>query len=69
LGAELSKVDEDEVAILKKVKNQEVVAENDTYIKLKSKNIIFVYDNNSESNIINPVVLADKDFQKHLDSK
>jgi len=69
LGAELSKVDEDEVAILKKVKNQEVVAENDTYIKLKSKNIIFVYDNNSASNIINPVVFADKDFQKHLASK
>ena len=66
LGSELSKVDDDEIAVLKRVNNREVVPESDIYTKLKSKNIIFVYDNHSESNIINPVVMDNRDFQTFL---
>ena len=67
LAAEMSQVDDEEIALLKKVNAKEIIAENnDIYRRLKSKNIIFEYNNNSEDNIINPIVLADMDFQKLL---
>ncbi len=66
LGAEMSKVTSQEIEILKKVENREVISQSDVYTSLKSKNIIFEYNSSSESNIINPIVKADGDFQKHL---
>ena len=66
LGSEMSKVSDEEIEVLKRVKAKEVVPESDIYTALKSKNIIFEYNSKSESNIINPIVNADSDFQKHL---
>lgn len=66
LGAEMSKVSDEEIAVLKKVKRQEVIAESDVYTALKSKNIIFQYNSSSESDMVNPIVDADSDFQKYL---
>jgi len=67
LGAEMSKVSEAEIEVLKKVKQKEVIAESDVYTALKSKNIIFQYNSSSESDIVNPIVDADSDFQKFLE--
>jgi len=66
LGAEMSKVNDEEIEVLKKVSNKEIVPENDIYTTLKAKNIIFEYNSSSESNIINPIVANDKDFKKYL---
>jgi len=66
LGAEMSKVSDEEIEVLKKVKRKEVIAESDVYTALKSKNIIFQYNSSSESDIVNPIVDADSDFQKYL---
>jgi hypothetical protein len=66
LGAEMSKVNDEEIEVLKKVSNKEIIPENDIYTTLKAKNIIFEYNSSSESNIINPIVEADRDFQKYL---
>jgi len=66
LGAEMSKVNDEEIEVLKKVSNKEIIPESDIYTTLKAKNIIFEYNSSSESNIINPIVEADRDFQKYL---
>ncbi len=68
LGSEMSKVNDEEIEILKKVSNKEIIPESDIYTTLKAKNIIFEYNSSSESNIINPIVKADSDFQKYLKS-
>jgi non-homologous end joining protein Ku len=66
LGAEMSKVNDEEIEVLKKVSNKVIVPENDIYTTLKAKNIIFEYNSSSESNIINPIVANDEDFKKYL---
>lgn len=66
LGSEMSRVDDAEIEVLKKIKDKQVVADNDIYTKLKAKNIIFEYSSSSESQIINPIVDEDEDFKKHL---
>ena len=68
LGSEMSKVNDEEIEILKKVSDKEIIPESDIYTTLKAKNIIFEYNSSSESNIINPIVEADSDFQKYLKS-
>jgi len=67
LAAEMSKVNDEEIEILKKIAKKELVSENDVYTKLKAKNIIFEYNNSFESTIINPIVAADGDFKKYLE--
>lgn len=69
LGGEMSKVTSQEIEILKKVEAKEIIPKSDIYTNLKSKNIIFEYNSSSESNIINPIVKADDDFQKHLNQQ
>lgn len=66
LGAEMSKVSDEEISILKEVLEKRVIAESDVYTTLKSKNIIFEYNSSSKSNLINPIVYADSDFQHFL---
>ena len=67
LASEMSKVDDEEIEILKKVKEKIIVPEGDIYTQLKAKNIIFEYNSSFDSTLINPIVLADKDFQKYLE--
>jgi len=67
LASEMSKVDDAEIEVLKKIKNREIVPESDVYTKLKAKNIIFEYGNSFDLTVINPIVLADSDFQKYLE--
>lgn len=66
LGAEMSKVTDEEIKVIKKMKAGEVVPESDIYTALKSKNIIFEYNTSSISNIVNPIVDNDIDFKKYL---
>ena len=67
LGNELSKVNEDEIKILKQIKDGKPIPFSKVFAKLKSENVIFEYDNNLDSHIINPVVLQNSDFNKLLE--
>jgi len=66
LASEMSKVNDDEIKVLQKVNDGEIVPENDIYTTLKAKNIIFEYTTSFDATLINPVVLYDKDFQRYL---
>lgn len=67
IGREMSEVTDDEVEVLKKIIKKEIIGSSDVYTGLKSKNIILDYDSNSESSIVNPIVMANKTFQKHIE--
>jgi hypothetical protein len=67
LASEMSKVNDEEIEVLKKIEKRDIVPESDVYTKLKAKNIIFEYNNSFDSTVINPIVLADRDFQKYLE--
>lgn len=67
LGREMSEVTDDEIEVLKKIIKKEIIGSSNIYTGLKSKNIILDYDTSSEASIINPIVMENKTFQKHIE--
>ncbi len=68
LGNELSKIDEKEIRILHSIYNKKIIPQDDTYITLKERNIIFEYGSSTKDSFINPVVKENEDIKKLLNS-
>lgn len=65
LGIQISRMNQDELEVLKIINDNKQVSDSDAYINLKARNIIFEYYDGYTATI-NPIVLDNKRFQDLL---